>query len=255
MIFPKKGIYVAFILTGLVLAAFPLILRVFTGDEQSIVAFNKAKRILNEQIWHDSRKTIYCGAAYDASGHINLPPGFKTSAHHSRSERMEWEHAVPVENFGRSFKEWREGDAACVSKGKAYKGRKCASKVNSEFREMEADMYNLFPSIGSVNAVRSNRQYAELPDAEEDFGICKARVAGKFFEPPDSAKGQVARAALYMDAQYSRFKLSRKQKRLFIAWNNKFPPDAAECERGRRIQRLQKRENKFISRACARVGL
>ena len=115
---------------------------------------------------------------------------------------------------------------------------------------MEGDMYNLFPSIGSVNATRSNRQYAELPDQGSAFGSCEAKVKGKLFEPPDRAKGQVARAALYMDAQYSAYRLSRKQKRLFEAWDRQFPPDERECRRAKRIQKLQGTENRFISKAC-----
>lgn len=52
---------------------------------------------------------------------------------------------------------WRDGHDSCVnSKGKTFKGRKCASKLSKEYRYMQSDMYNLFPAIGSVNALRSN---------------------------------------------------------------------------------------------------
>jgi len=58
-------------------------------------------------------------------------------------------------NFGRTFKEWRDGNAQCVnSKGKSFKGRRCAEKVNKEYRYMQADMFNLYPAIGAVNALR-----------------------------------------------------------------------------------------------------
>lgn len=218
-------------------------------------SYAKSIHILRDQIWNKSRETIYCGAAYNEKGEISLPNGFETPSHDSRSNRIEWEHAVPVENFGRAFKEWREGDPVCVSKGKAYKGRKCASKASREFREMEADMYNLFPSIGSVNAVRGNRRYAELPEIEPSFGSCAAKVKDRMFEPPDRAKGQVARAGLYMDKSYPQFRLSARQKKLLTAWNKRFPPDKNECERARQIQKIQKKENTFITEACARAGL
>src|SRR6266436_9092627 len=63
------------------------------------------------------------------------------------SKRLAWEHVVPAEAFGQSFPEWREGHPACVdSKGKAFKGRNCARKMATQFRYMEADLYNLtFP--------------------------------------------------------------------------------------------------------------
>lgn len=217
--------------------------------------YARAVHILRTKIWNQNRETIYCGAAYNEKGEIILPDGFKTPSHSSRSSKIEWEHAVPVENFGRAFKEWREGDPVCVSKGKAYKGRKCASKASAEFRDMEADMYNLFPSIGSVNAVRGNRRYSELPDIEPSFGSCAAKAQGKLFEPPDRAKGQVARAALYMDKRYSKFRLSAPQKKLFSAWSKRFPPNKNECERARQIRKIQKTENIFISEACAKEGL
>lgn len=223
-----------------------------TREERS--NYHKSVKILKAEVWKDSRETIYCGAKYDEKGNISLPDGFMTPSHAGRSDRMEWEHAVPAENFGRAFKEWREGDPACVHKGKAYRGRKCASRVNAEFRKMEGDMYNLFPSIGSVNAVRGNKQYAELPDEGADFGTCEAKVKGRQFEPPDRAKGQVARASLYMDWHYSRFRLSDKQKKLFTAWDKKFPARREECERAKLIMKIQKNENIFISRSCAKAG-
>ncbi len=47
-----------------------------------------------------------------------------------RARRIEWEHLIPAENFGRQFSCWREGNPQCVSsKGKAYKGRRCCTKV------------------------------------------------------------------------------------------------------------------------------
>ena len=57
-------------------------------------------------------------------------------------------------------------------KGKPFKGRSCAEKVNQEYRFMQADMYNLFPAVGAVNAMRSNYNYAMLPDMESTFGSC-----------------------------------------------------------------------------------
>jgi deoxyribonuclease-1 len=86
------------------------------------------------------------------------------SKHFKRSRRVEWEHVVPAQSFGQSFKKWREGDSKCVNKkGKAFKGRKCAEKVNMEYRYMQADLYNLVPANGQVNAIRSNYSYAMIP--------------------------------------------------------------------------------------------
>lgn len=97
-----------------------------------------------------------------------------------RAKKVEWEHVVPAENFGRTFVEWREGNHACVnSKGKAFKGRRCAEKVNTEYRHMQADMFNLYPAIGAVNALRSNYNFTMLPGEASDFGSCEMKIENK----------------------------------------------------------------------------
>lgn len=218
-------------------------------------SFNKAKKMLERQVYMDHRQTIYCGAAFDESKRIELPQGFVTEKHQKRALKVEWEHAVPAENFGRIFEAWREGDPQCVSKGKPFKGRRCAEKVDMEYRYMQADMYNLFPAIGAVNVARSNKQYSELPGSPSAFGICEARIDGNRFEPPARAKGQVARAALYMADSYPKYRLSRQQRQLFEAWDRMFPVDRWECTRTRRIEQLQGNENLRVKEACQASGL
>lgn len=218
-------------------------------------SFNKAKRMLEQGVYYDHRVTIYCEAGYDADKNIAAPDGFETSVHEKRAGKLEWEHAVPAENFGRAFVEWREGDPACFHRGKPFKGRRCAEKANKRFRRMQADMYNLFPAIGSVNAARGNRQYSELPGERSDFGSCGAKVAGNRFEPPERAKGELARASLYMEDSYPNFKLSRRQRQLFEAWDRAHPVSAWECERARRIEKLQGNANMRVKEPCERAGL
>ena len=219
-------------------------------------SFSKAKKMLERQVYFDHQVTVYCGASFDGKKNIDLPAGFSTTSHQKRAARVEWEHAVPAENFGRAFVEWRDGASQCVDrKGNPFKGRKCAEKVNMEYRHMQADMYNLFPAIGAVNAVRSNKQYSELPGISSAFGSCEAKVDGNRFEPPARAKGQVARAALYMADSYSQYRLSRQQRQLFEAWDRMFPVDQWECTRAKRIERLQGNENRFVKEPCQQAGL
>lgn len=130
----------------------------------TISSFSKVKKTLERSVYFDHRTTLYCGAKFDAKKNIILPSGFESEKHVKRSKRVEWEHAVPAENFGRTFSEWREGNKACVtSKGKKFKGRRCAEKTNDEYRLIQSDMYNLYPAIGSVNAMRSNYNFTMLP--------------------------------------------------------------------------------------------
>ena len=93
--------------------------------------------------------------------------GYMPQKDNKRAHRIEWEHVVPAEAFGQSFKEWREGHPDCVdNRGKSFKGRKCAEKVNPEFRQMQADMYNLYPAVGEVNGLRSNYSMAMIPGVQ-----------------------------------------------------------------------------------------
>lgn len=219
-------------------------------------SFNSAKRMLEHQVYFDHCVTLYCGAEFDAQKHVSLSAGFTTRAHEKRATKVEWEHAVPTENFGRAFSEWRDGHPECVNRnGKPFKGRRCAEKINMEYRHMQADMYNLFPAIGAVNAVRSNKQYSALPGSASAFGSCPAKVDGNRFEPPDRAKGQVARAALYMADSYPMYRLSRQQQQLFEAWDKMYLVDAWECTRAKRIEKLQGNENARVKEPCQQAGL
>ena len=155
-------------------------------------SFNKAKKTLEWQVY-DHRITLYCGAAFDEKKDVALPEGFTAPKHEKRAGKIEWEHVVPAENFGRAFPEWREGDAQCVDKrGKAFRGRKCAERVNREYRLMQSDMYNLYPAIGAVNALRQNYNFQMLPGEEPDFGSCGMKIADRRAEPPIRARGQIA---------------------------------------------------------------
>lgn len=226
------------------------------AQNTTIDSFNEAKKLLEKKVYPDHRITIYCNAVFDKKKNITLPDGFTTSKHEKRSHRVEWEHVVPAENFGRAFPEWRDGHPDCVdSKGRDFKGRRCAEKVNMTYRHMQADMYNLYPAIGSVNALRSNINFGMLPGAKSDFGTCQMKIEGNTVEPPESARGVIARTYKYMDAAYKEFNMSRQQKQLMDAWDKMYPVDAWECERARRVEKIQKNRNEIVAKACEKAGL
>ena len=229
----------------------------FGNGNTTIESFANAKFILEHEIYYDHRVTVYCDAEFDENKRICLPEGFATPKHEKRAERVEWEHIVPAENFGRAFVEWRDGDPICVDKnGKSYKGRKCAGKANKEYRLMEADMYNLYPSIGAVNAIRSNHNFQMLDKAlPSTFGICRMKVKGNKVEPPESARGIIARTYKYMDNEYPKYRMSKQQRKLMDAWDNMYPVNAWECQRAKRIEAIQGNENIFVKNKCISKGL
>ncbi|MCE0495788.1 endonuclease [Vibrio salinus] len=216
-------------------------------------SFSKAKRWMQQKIYVDSnlRKTIYCGASFDTNKRITLPDGFTTTKYLKRQYKWEAEHVVAAENFGRTFKAWREGDPKCVnSKGKSFKGRNCASKVSEEYRYMQADLYNLFPAIGSVNAARQNYNFTVLPGTKSLFGSCDMHIQNHKVQPPEAARGRIARTHLYFDAVYPRYTLSAAQRKLMIAWDKQYPVSSSECEIGKRVKAIQHSSNPILEARC-----
>ncbi len=219
-----------------------------------IDSFSKAKRLLHSEVYDaPHRQTLYCGATYRDDKEVIWPEGFFTDKHLKRAKRIEWEHVVPAENFGRDLVEWREGHPQCVnSKGKPFKGRKCAEKMVMEYRYMQADMYNLYPAIGAVNAQRSNYNFTMLPQKSTDFGSCAMKIDNRKAEPPEAARGAIARTYLYMDSTYAHYRMSRQTRQLMEAWDRMYPASAWECERAQRIERLQGNRNPVMDKACNR---
>jgi deoxyribonuclease-1 len=218
-------------------------------------SFSQAKKHLRN-IYADHRITIYCGAEFNADNSINLPEGFVATKYKNRSKRIEWEHVVPAENFGRTFPEWRDGHPKCIdNKGKSFKGRNCAEKVNYEYRLMQADMHNLFPAIGSVNAMRSNYNFTQLPEnTPNTFGSCAMKIDGKKVEPPVASRGVIARTYFYMEQEYSRFKISKQMKQLLTVWDKQHPVTEWECIRAKRIEKIQGNPNKIVNERCQEAG-
>lgn len=215
-------------------------------------SFNSAKRMLERDVYFDHRETLYCGAIFDERKNVIVPAGFKSERYQSRAKRIEWEHVVPAENFGRAFSEWRDGHPQCIdSKGNKFRGRRCAEKINIEYRYMQSDMHNLFPAIGAVNALRQNYNFVAMPaSTPSSFGSCAMKIEGSKAEPPKSARGRIARSFLYMDYVYPKFKMSRQQKQLMEAWDRQFPVEPWECKRAERITSLQGNPNPVLADRC-----
>jgi deoxyribonuclease-1 len=68
-------------------------------------SFSQVKKILLNQVFNDHRTTIYCGASFTPDKQVILPKGFIAAKSPKRANRIEWEHILPAENFGRAFTE------------------------------------------------------------------------------------------------------------------------------------------------------
>lgn len=222
-------------------------------------SFSKSKQQLRE-IYRDHQTTIYCGCKYNYKDKKNMIDrescGYKPRNERSkkgkineRARHIEWEHLIPAENFGRQFSCWREGNSKCVKKnGKSYKGRKCCEKVNKKYKIMQADMHNLFPAVGELNADRSNFKFDFTIAKPERYGECVFNVDFKQRRARvrEEIRGVIARDYLYFNKQYQ-MKLSKQEMKKYNVWNKQYSPNKWEIERNKRIAKKQGNLNGFIN--------
>lgn len=221
-------------------------------------SFEHSKKELRK-IYHDHQTTIYCDCKYNykdksnmidrnSCGYIPRNEYTEKGKRNERARRIEWEHMIPAENFGRQFSCWRDGATQCVdSKGKEFKGRKCCEKVDKQYKIMQADMHNLYPAIGELNADRSNFRFDFEAPIKGQYGECRFEVDFKAERAKirEEIRGTIARTYLYFNKQYN-MKLSSQELQKFEAWNKTYPSDIWEIERNKRIEKIQGNSNPFI---------
>jgi deoxyribonuclease-1 len=133
---------------------------------------------------------------------------------------------------------------------KKITGRKCATKKNKLFRSMEADIYNLVPVIGSINAIRSNYSMAQI-SIESKLCNTDLKIYKRKITPPTSKKGDVARIYMYMDQTYpGRGIISNKNRKLFKKWHLEDPTSKEECSIYFKKKVFQENQNKILDQYC-----
>ena len=228
-----------------------LIPLVVLSQNTTITSFSKSKKQL-AKVYLDNPITLYCGCSFEGKKPNFSSCGYIPKKNNKRAHRIEWEHVVPAHVFGIFFSEWTVGHPKCVKKnGKKYKGRRCASKVNEEFKRMEADMYNLFPAIGEVNGLRSNYPMTIIKGEDREFGKCDVEIKSQKVEPRDEVRGEIARTYMYMDSVYpGKGIISKNNRSMFGEWNRSDPADEWECERAIRIEKIQGNRNEIVLDNC-----
>src|SRR5699024_7389472 len=150
--------------------------------------------------------------------------------------RIEWEHVVPASWLGQQRQCWQQG------------GRNHCRDSDPLFNLMEADMHNLAPVIGEVNADRSNYRFGTAPQAEAMYGRCTSRPDFKkrAVEPRQQGRGRDARINIYTHDRYN-LKMSQQQHQLYMQGHKAHPPGTWELERNRRIKSVTGQDNPFVS--------
>ena len=209
--------------------------------------FRRAKKIARKFYTYSSFSSFYCGCPFRGSRvMLNKCPLPQQVKEHTRSQKIEWEHIVPASRFGKKFPAWKQGHPKCQNKkGTPFKGRRCARLSSQKFRFMEADLYNLVPVVGQVNALRSNHPLGKVTQLESKLGKCGTKISKNKILPRKEARGLVARIYLYMHKSYPGYKIiNKKNKKLISRWSEENPPTAFEKARNLYIQRMQ--GNQFV---------
>ncbi len=132
-------------------------------------------------------------------------------------------------------------DAACDSR------MQCRESRNEKFIRMEADLHNMYPASQSVITHRYNFNYGLINGEDWRFEDCDLEWKSGVIEPRQIARGNIARAMLYMHSQY-KIPVDRKTLVLYKVWNKVDPPSKQELKRNNIIERLQGNRNPYIDK-------
>lgn len=207
--------------------------------------FSEAKVVAKQKVYLDQANSpmgdLYCGCKWtwvgQSGGRVDAEScGLKARKQEERAERTEWEHIVPAWTFGHQRQCWQDG------------GREHCVSDDPVFQAMEADLFNLYPSVGEVNGDRSNFNYGMASGVAPQYGQCKTKVNfdQHAAEPRDEVKGLVARTTFYMFDRYN-LSMSRQQQQLLMAWSKQYPVTSWESERNRRIAAIMGHSNPFVT--------
>jgi len=166
-------------------------------------------------LYPDGGRGLYCGRRFGA---------------HDR--RYNIEHVFPMAWVARQLK---CGD------------RQQCRRRSEQFNRIESDMHNMFPARKDLNQMRGAYAFGIIKGERWAVPGCDFEVDDRRrrVEPRPAARGDIARAMLYMADRYH-LTLFRRQRELMLRWHRQDPPDDTERRRNRIIQRVQGNGNPWI---------
>lgn len=123
----------------------------------------------------------------------------------------------------------------------------CRESKNLKFMQMEADLHNMYPAVQSLITYRYDYAYGLVNGEDWRFDDCDIEWKTGIVEPRPIARGNIARAMLYMHSRYA-IPLDKKSLVLFKIWNRIDPPSKQEKFRNNIIERLQGNRNSYIDK-------
>ncbi len=125
--------------------------------------------------------------------------------------------------------------------------RKQCRERSSRFNQIEMDMHNLYPSDKGANQERLAYAFAEIPGEKWWREDCDLEIDKhkRLAEPREAVRGDIARAALYMEERWG-IPIYQRQRSLLLRWHQEDPPDAHEHWRNDQIEAYQGNRNPWI---------
>lgn len=166
-------------------------------------------------VYPDGGVGLYCGRRFDA-----------------RDRDYNVEHVYPMSWVTRAL---RCGD------------RDACRRNSRRFNEIESDMHNMYPVRKDLNRQRGSYPFRVLRGEQHVEHGCDMEIdhRARAVEPRPAARGEIARAMLYMADRYG-LEIYARQRRLLLEWHRDDPPDDAERRRNRVIEQVQGRGNHWI---------
>ena len=166
-------------------------------------------------LYPDGGQGLYCGKAFRA---------------HDRDYNVE--HVYPMSWVGKAL---RCGD------------RQACRRKSKRFNEIESDMHNMYPARKDLNRERGSYPFREIRGEQHVERGCDLEIdhRARVVEPRPAARGNVARAMLYIADRYD-MKIYERQRRMLLQWHRADPVDDAERRRNRLIARVQGNANPWI---------
>lgn len=122
--------------------------------------------------------------------------------------------------------------------------------TQTKFPNSADDTHNIYACEGKINQIRDNYKFGEASGStievfDHDTG-CK--LSNNKFEPNDEAKGEVARACLYVSVTYPEYKLTDifESVATCLKWHAEHPVTNREIFRNNKVYNLQLNRNPFV---------
>ncbi len=225
------------------------------------VGLNNNNTVVKTNAW-SGNQTSTAGNYYDSVDHLtgaSLKSGLQTLLKQNISTSYDWSRYEAADEM--------EGDSTsilCVytrtpKKKTAHVGGYSWSTWNREhiytqsaFPASKSDNHNIFASEGQINNYRGSLKFSDVENSSTNRvtvhgHTTDAYKTSTYFEPPDAAKGEVARAVMYTSVVYG-YDLTDifSSEQLVFDWHEQFPVSDRDIYRNNTVYTLQKNRNPFV---------